>query len=141
MNLQTFRLLVIALLLLSLGTIVAEMTTTSMLPESLQTYVESRNSDLTPMLGVAILLALSVLALAFISCIGLLIPWRPARLLYTVSYLLSFPIYFMVGPTVSTEITTFLTALGMFLGGVIWALIYFSPIKVHFEPHGEPLAP
>jgi len=47
----------------------------------------------------------------------------------------------MVGPTVSTEITAFLTQLGMFLGGVIWGLIYFSPLKVHFQPHGEPLAP
>ena len=141
MSLGTFRLLVIALLLLSLGTVVAEMTTTALLPEALQAYVESAHSEITPMFGIAILLALSVLALAFISCIGLLIPWRPARLLYTLSYVLSFPLYLMIGPTVSTEITTFLTALGMFLGGVIWALIYFSPVKAHFQPHGEPLAP
>jgi hypothetical protein len=141
MSLGTFRLLVVVLLLLSLGTVVAEMTTTSLLPEALQAYVESAHAEITPMFGVAILLALSVLALAFISCIGLLIPWRPARLLYTLSYLFSFPLYLMVGPTVSTEITATLTSLGTFLGGVIWALIYFSPIKVHFEPHGEPPAP
>ena len=141
MSLGIFRILVIAELLISLATAVADAATTSMLPESLQSYLESSHAELTPMLGVAILLALSVLALAFISCIGLLIPWRPARLLYTLSYALAFPVYFLVGPQVSTPITAFLTAIGMFLGGVIWALIYFSPVKVHFEPAGEPLAP
>jgi len=141
MSLNTFRILVIAELLLSLATVVADLTTGSMLPEPLQAYLESTSAELTPLLGIAILLALSVLGLALISCIGLLIPWRPARLLYTLSYLFSFPIYLMVGPTVSTEITAFLTQFGMFLGGVIWGLIYFSPLKVHFQPHGEPLAP
>jgi hypothetical protein len=141
MSLSTFRILVIAELLISLATVVADMASASMLPEPLREYLESSSEELTPALGVAILLALSVLALAFISCIGLLIPWRPARLLYTLSYALSFPVYFLVGPQVSTQITAFLTALGMFIGGVIWALIYFSPVKVHFQPHGEPLAP
>ena len=141
MSLRTLRILVIVELLISLATIVADVATTSMLPEALRAYVESSHAELTPMMGIAILLALSVLCLALISCIGLLIPWRPARLLYTLSYLFSFPIYLLVGPTVSTEITAFLTQLGMFLGGVIWALIYFSPVKVHFQPHGEPLAP
>src|SRR5687768_14297044 len=141
MSLAKFRILVIAELVVFLATIVADLATASMLPEPLKEYVETSQTDLTPMFGLAILLGLSVLALAFISCIGLLIPWRPARILYTLSYLLSFPIYLMVGPTVSTEITGFLTALGMFLGGAVWALIYFSPIKAHFEPAGEPLAP
>ena len=141
MSLRTLRILVIVELLISLATAVADMATTSMLPESLQLYLESSAAELTPMMGMAILLALSVLALAFISCIGLLIPWRPARLLYTLSYLFSFPVYFLVGPQVSTQITAFLTSLGMFLGGLIWALIYFSPVKIHFEPAGEPLAP
>ena len=141
MSLAKFRIFVIAELVVFLATIVADLATTSMLPQPLRDYVESSQTDLTPMFGIAILLGLSVLALAFISCIGLLIPWRPARILYTLSYLLSFPIYLLVGPTVSSELTGFLTALGMFLGGVVWALIYFSPIKVHFEPAGEPLAP
>ena len=141
MSLVKFRIFVIAELVVFLATIVADLGTSSMLPEPLKAYVESSQTELTPMFGLAVLLGLSVLALAFISVIGLLIPWRPARILYTLSYLLSFPIYLMVGPTVSTEVTGFLTSLGMFLGGVVWALIYFSPLKVHFEPAGEPLAP
>jgi hypothetical protein len=37
-------------------------------------------------------------------------------------------------PLVSTGTTEFFSELASMLGGAIWTLLYFSPLKVHFDP-------
>lgn len=114
----------------------------SQLPETLRDYKESIGATPTPGLLAGVLLAFSVILLALIGTIGLLFFWRPARIIYTIATLAAFPLSFPFGPIVSTEWTHFFTTASTCLGGVIWALMYFSaPIVDEFEDSGESEVP
>jgi hypothetical protein len=142
MNAKLFRILVVTEILLSIAVIVSDIVTRHQLPAELQQFhwaggedamnAEMRASDWVLAFG-----GLSLVALGMVSLIGLLFLWRPARLLYTVTYILAFPLVLMAGPSVSTAITETLGEISNFLGGVIWALLYFSSIKERFETDAD----
>ena len=144
MTAKTFRILVAAEILLMIATMVSDMVTGYQLPEELRPFqmgaggsapeAEMRASEWVLAFG-----GLSIVTLVVVSLIGLLLLWRPARLLYTLSYVVAIPILLFAGPSVSTAITETVGELSSFLGGVIWALLYFSPIKRYFET--DPDAP
>ena len=144
MSTRTFRILVILDIVLALMAVVADFAFHGSLPAALQDYLKAEQDaefNNSPLTWIMILGALGVAALGLTSTIGLLLLWRPARFLYTLTYALSWPLYLLVGPNVTTAPAHMLYDMSSFLAGVIWALIYFSPLKVHFQPHGEPPAP
>ena len=127
MTTKTFRILVLVSLVLSIASIVSEIMAGSQLPEPLREYREEMQRNMTPALLAAVLGALSVVLLGFIGTVGLLFFWRPGRIIYTIAIVAAFPLSFMFGPIISTELSHFLLVASTFLGGVIWALMYFSP--------------
>jgi len=138
MTTKIFRILVAVSLALSIASVISEIMSGSQLPEPLRAYKASIGATPTAGLLAGALVALSVVLLGLIGTIGLLFFWRPARTLYTISTVAAFPLSFMFGAIVSTEWTHFLTITSTFLGGVIWALMYFSdPIVDEFEEFGE----
>lgn len=136
MNAKIFRILVLAEILLVIAVIVSDVATRGQLPEELRRFHEGAaefGAEMGARQWVLVFGGLSLAALALASLIGLLFLWRPARLLYTLSYVLAFPVLLLAGPNVSTAITDTISELASFLGGVLWALIYFSPVKQYFE--------
>ena len=136
MSVRTFRILVVTLLLLTIGIVVADSATRSHLPEPLRAYLDAEDkvqAEMPPRLMVLAFGAIAVASLAFISSIGLLVLWRPARLLYTLSFVIALPLYLVMDPVIYSGTTEFLNELASLLGGAIWALLYFSPIKSHFD--------
>jgi hypothetical protein len=144
MNAKSFRILVVAEILLMIATMVSDFLTGYQLPEELRPFhmgggSNGPDAELNASEWVLAFGGLSIVALAVVSLIGLLFLWRPARPLYTLTYIIAFPVLLMAGPSVSTAITDTIGELSSFLGGVIWALLYFSPIKQYFET--DPDAP
>ena len=136
MSVRTFRILVVTLLLLTIGIVVADSATRSHLPEPLRAYLDAEDkvqAEMPPRLMVLAFGAIAVASLALISSIGLLVLWRPARLLYTLSFVIALPLYLVMDPVIYSGTTEFLNELASLFGGAIWALLYFSPIKSHFD--------
>ena len=143
MKVNTFRMLVILDIVLALLAMAADFGLESQLPQALQDYRAAEGEEdfeNNPQMWVLIFGALCVLPLGIVSTIGLLVLWRPARLLYTLTYVLSWPLYLFAGASVTTGLAHMLYDMSSVLAGVIWALIYFSPLKVHFERETEHLA-
>lgn len=142
MSVTTFRLLLAALVLLTIGIVISDTLSRAQLPEPLKAYLDAEDNaepKMNPTMMAVGFMALSVGALAIISTIGLFVLWRPARILYTLSFVVALPLYLLMGPTINTGLTEFLSELASFLGGVIWALIYFSPLRQHFDRPTQPL--
>lgn len=138
MTTKIFRILVAVSLALSIASVVSELMSGSQLPEPLKAYKDSIGETPTPGLLAGLLVAFSVVLLGLIGTVGLLFFWRPARTLYTIATVAAFPLSFGFGAFVWTEWTHFLTITSTFLGGVVWALMYFSePIVEEFEEFGE----
>ena len=143
MSKTSFRILVFATLILGIASAVAEFAMERYLPETLQAYRREMNgaeAEMTPQFLMVAFGGLSVLVLWLVGTIGLLFLWRPARILYTLATILSFPLFLAIGPWVQHQVTAFLDGVALFLGGIVWALIYFSPIKEHFERPAESAA-
>ncbi len=144
MSTRTFRVLVILDIALALMAVLADFAFQGTLPAALQDYLKAEQDaefNNSPGMWILIVGAMSVLGLGLAATVGLLLLWRPARLLYTLTYAVSWLLYLFVGASVVTAPAHMLYDMSSFLAGVIWALIYFSPLKIHFEPAGEPLAP
>jgi hypothetical protein len=138
MTTKILRILVLVSLVLSIASVVSEIVSVQQLPEPLREYREKMGEDLTPGLLAGVLAALSVVLLGLIGTVGLLFFWRPGRILYMIATVAAFPLSFAFGPVVSTELTHFLTVTSTFLGGVIWALMYFSPpLQDEFDESGS----
>lgn len=141
MTRTSFRILVIITFLIGVAGMVAEFATDQFLPETLREYRKQFDeSEMSPRLLAVAFAGLSIFVLWIVGTIGLLFLWRPARILYTLANILAFPISIAFGPVVQHEATAFLTLVSTFLGGIIWALIYFSPIKDYFERPAESAA-
>ena len=143
MNVNTFRFLVILDVVLALLAMAADFGLANQLPQALQDYRAAEGEEEfenNPQMWVLIFGALCVLVLGIVSTIGLLVLWRPARLLYTLTYVLSWPLYLLAGASVMTGAAHMLYEMSSVLAGVIWGLIYFSPLKTHFERGSEQLA-
>lgn len=142
MKVNSFRALVILDIVIAGLAMVADYGFESQLPQALQDYRAAEGEadfENNPRMWVLIFGALSVLALGIVSVVGLLVLWRPARLLYTLTYVLSWPLYLLAGASVMTGAAHMLYDMSSVLAGVIWGLIYFSPLKEHFERGTEQL--
>ena len=137
MTTRVFRILVLISLVLSIASVVSEIMSGSQLPEPLREHREKMGEEMTPRLLAGVMVALSVMLLGFIGTVGLLFFWRPARPIYTIATVAAFPLSFAFGPIVSTELNHFLMVTSTFLGGVIWASMYFSPaVQEEFDESG-----
>ncbi len=132
----TFRLLILAEILLRIGDGVADHFGESSLPEALRNfpyenwYDGASKTVLVTMAGCLALLVLGQIG----AYVGLLLFWRPARALYlalVVGEILftSFFSSFYVGPALSFG----LAEASRVVAGVILALVYWSPVKALFE--------
>lgn len=143
MSVSAFRVLVMVCLLFAVAAPISDVASRAQLPEPLKAYLDAEDEaegEINSPLILLAFVAIGVGTLAIIATAGLLLLWRPARLLYTISYVMALPLYFFMGPTISTGVTEFLNYGATFLGGVIWALIYFSPLKQFFDTPAQPLA-
>ena len=143
MKVNTFRALVILDIVIALLGVAADYAFESQLPQALRDYQAAEGEadfENNPQMWVLIFGGLCVLTLGIISTIGLLVLWRPARLLYTLTFVLSWPLYVLAGASVTTGTAHMLYDMSSVLAGVILGLIYFSPLKVHFERGTEQLA-
>jgi hypothetical protein len=134
MTTKIFRVLILISLALTIASIVSEIMTGPQLPEPLREYREQMGENVTGGFLLGVFAALGVVLLGIIGTIGLLFFWRPARAIYTIATIAAFPLSFAFGPMISTELSHFLLVTSTFLGGVIWALMYFSPaVQEEFE--------
>src|SRR5688572_22564596 len=120
MNAKIFRILVATEIFLTIAVLVADIATRNQLPDELRRFhwaaADNADAEMRPAEWVLAFGGLSLLALGVVSMIGLLFLWRPARLLYTLTYILALPLVLMAGPTVSTAITETIGELSSFLG-------------------------
>src|SRR5688500_7750935 len=142
MSVTAFRILVIVDILLAVMGVVADIALESFLPQALRDYKATEgDGEFGNNLKTWVLASggFGVLVVGMTATIGLLCLWRPARWLYTLACLLSWPLYVLAGSNVSTGVGHMFLDISTFLGGVIWALIYFSPLKIYFDRPTEPL--
>jgi hypothetical protein len=132
MSRQAFRGWVVFSIVLMIAWIVADFATVGQLPEDLREFRQA-DPELTPVMAAAIFGAIAIMVLYLIALAGLLAFWRPARVLYLVATIGGFLLVFFVGPSVTTAISEGLAYLDCALSGFILALLYFSPIKAHFD--------
>lgn len=128
-----FRALVVASVVLGVLSGVVDVLFPSLVPSELQTALEqleaARESNMFVEGGFAIALLLAGL----VSTVGLLVFWKPARLLYVASFLASYVFIGMIGPHLSSGPSETVALLSEFLAGVVAALMYTQPIGAYFE--------
>jgi hypothetical protein len=136
MSLTTyFRALLCIFVGLVFAEIAADLTTTSWLPDPLREYVEAQMKDDTISSGLMMLALFATLAmgLMLVSVAGLWLLWRPARMLYTL-FLLSLACAVAAsGTVVQSALTSVLGFMNTIIAGAILAMIYFSPLREHFD--------
>ena len=129
------------LLLLHLGLIFGELAsgpaTISSLPEPLRNFAEQQIKEPEKTLGANLeslaLVLIFGLAVLGVSMVGLWLLWRPARMLFTL-YLLCLAIAIVLsGPLVETSLTSVLSYMNTIIAGLILGMIYFSPLREHFD--------
>ena len=133
------RILIVVEISLGIISVVVSLLTESALPEPLRAFVKAE-SEAEMAVGTMIMIATTIplLILFFMSSIGLIFFWRPARIVYltaTVAGLLLTPFF---GPYVDAGWGTAFDEAAILVSGVILALIYFSPLKDLYE---KPVAP
>jgi hypothetical protein len=130
-----FRALLCIFLLLVVAEVASGALTVGWLPEPLRKYVEAE-MDRPPDAQMAVLALFSLLSLALliVSSLGLFYFWRPARMLYTVCLLTLGCAVAASGTVVESALSTVFSYMNTIIAGVILGMIYFSPIREHFEP-------
>lgn len=130
----SLRLLIIAEVVLGIGSVVAYYLGETSLPEALR-FFESEKFDDTAGPALIIVLGLMVLLLLalIVAWIGLFVFWQPARLLYLVTTVLALLLMPFFGPYVETGLSYTLTEAASIVAGIILALVYFSPLKELYE--------
>jgi hypothetical protein len=69
--------------------------------------------------------------------VGLLMFWRPARMLTLISCLLDVVLASFINPTIEPGAVIGFDYLSMLITGMIIGLVYFSPVKGFFEKTGQ----
>lgn len=134
-----FRLLVIGEIVLGILTIIVHTLTESTLPPPLLEYVESQPSGSITGLDIFLFAAAAgILIMLVVSSVGLLVFWRPSRLLYLLTLVVALLIAPLLGPEVNTGWEAPFDEAASVVSGAILALAYFSPIKVLFEKPANP---
>ncbi|BCW94144.1 MAG: hypothetical protein KatS3mg007_2038 [Thermoanaerobaculum sp.] len=128
------RTLIVGMIVLGSVSVVVSLVTESLLPDPLRAYAEAEwEANLTGRDVVMLAVAILVIIAWFVSCIGLFLFWRPARILYLITItagLLLTPLY---GPYVDAGWGTMFEDAAVILSGVILALVYLSPLKGLYE--------
>jgi hypothetical protein len=134
-----FRALLCIFTLLVVAEIASDVLTVQWLPDPLRQHVEARmnNSELNSEVAVLLILSLAALALMVASVVGLWVFWRPARLLYTLFLLVFACAIAASGTIVQTALTSVLSFMYSVIAGVILGMIYFSPLRDLFEASSE----
>lgn len=132
-----FRALLCVFLLLIIAEIASDVLTVGWLPEPLRKHVEEQTDpNRPPSAALAMLVIFSLLSLSLLlaSSIGLFFFWRPARMLFTLCLLTIACSVAASGTVVESALTTVFSYMNTVISGVILGMIYFSPIREHFEP-------
>jgi hypothetical protein len=131
-----FRALLCVFLLLVIAEVASDIMTVGWLPEPLRKHVEEQmkpGGPVTPDLAILAMFSLLSLSLMLVSLIGLWLFWRPARMLYTLCLLTLGCAVAASGTVVESALTTVLSYMNTVIAGVILGMIYFSPVREHFE--------
>jgi len=132
-----FRTLLALHVLLIVGELTSGQLTTSTLPEPLRNYLELQyknpENTIGPNLEALSWVSLFGMSLLLVSMIGLWVLWRPARMLFT-AYLLCLAVAIVLaGPLVESSLTSVLAFMNTIISGLILGMIYFSPLREHFD--------
>ena len=132
-----FRTLLALHVVLIAGEITSGQLTISGLPEPLRNYLELHYKTPEKTIGANLetlaWVTLFGLSLLLVSMIGLWVLWRPARMLFT-AYLLCLAVAIVLsGPLVESPLTSVLAFMNTIISGLILGMIYFSPLREHFD--------
>lgn len=132
-----FRTLLLLYVLLIFGELASGPATIDTLPEALRKFAQDQYDNPEKSVGANFqalgLVLLACLAMMITSLVGLWLLWRPARMLFTV-YLLSLAVAIVLaGPLVESSLTSVLAFMNTIISGLILGMIYFSPLREHFE--------
>jgi hypothetical protein len=132
-----FRTLLALHVLLIVGELTSGQLTRAGLPEPLRNYLELHYKTPEKTVGTNLealaWVSLFGMTLLLVSMIGLWVLWRPARMLFT-TYLLCLAIAIVLsGPLVESSLTSVLAFMNTIISGLILGMIYFSPLRDHFD--------
>jgi hypothetical protein len=132
-----FRTLLALHVVLIAGEITSGQLTISGLPDPLRNYLEQHYKTPEKTVGANLealaWVTLFGLSLLLVSMIGLWVLWRPARMLFT-AYLLCLAVAIVLsGPLVESPLTSVLAFMNTIISGLILGMIYFSPLREHFD--------
>jgi hypothetical protein len=134
-----FRTLLALHVLLIAGELTSGRLTISGLPEPLRNYLELqyKNPEKTigPNLEALSWVSLVGMGLLLTSMIGLWMLWRPARMFFTLYLLCLAVAVVLAGPVVESSLTSVLAFMNTIISGLILGMIYFSPLREHFDAH------
>lgn len=116
-------------------TITAEFALNWTLPERLRGY-EFGNLGIAGAMTLFPLWVAIVLA-TFVSWIGLINFWQPARVIYAGAWVAWLLLLVAAGPSVTTGAGAAIETLEHLVGGAILALVYFSDLSKRFEEEDE----
>ena len=133
-----FRALLLIYTSLIFGEIASVPLTMDSLPETLRNFAEEQWSQELPdeQVNSLALVSLCALSLMVVSLTGLFLLWRPARMLFTV-YLLTIAIAVVLsGSLVQSSLTSVLSFMNTIISGLMLGMLYFSPLRKHFDKLG-----
>jgi len=137
---STFRLLLAAEVFFHISGVVVSALTANLLPIELRTFMRtaptadfSTSSDWV-VLGQGVIF----LGVFFASRIGLFVFWRRAREIYLVSVILLVGLTPFFGPHIDAGWGRALDSLAFISSGLIFAIVYFSPLSQNFSVAAPP---
>lgn len=137
MSKQKFRLFLVINWLLVLAYIVVSITTESLLPPEIQSYLDAQlNTPITLFEIVLLIIGVVYFIFCIVLSVGLFLfkKWAKAILLpSSVLSLLLFLLVFNTKPVIETGWASFIGDILSLFEGIILALVYFSPISRMFE--------
>jgi hypothetical protein len=131
---QNLRILIVAEIVLAVAAGVVSYATWSLLPEPLLMYLrEEVRGPMTPKQVVQFGIGSLYVLVFLVASIGLFLCWRPARILYLFTAIISVLLTPFFGPHVDAGWGQMLTEASQVLSGGIIALVYFSQLKELYE--------
>lgn len=132
-----FRVLLLLYVTLIFAEVASGPATMETLPEPLRKFAQEQyeNPEKTvgpnvDLLGTVLLIGLAVM---LVSLVGLWVLWRPARMLFTIYLLCLAVAIVLAGPLVESSLTSVLAFMNTIISGLILGMIYFSPLREHFD--------
>ena len=133
--------LVIADFALVMFTVAAEFALNWTLPVPLRPYAAQPQPEFD-LLGIVLFpWWLAIVAVTFVSWIGLLNYWWPSRILYAAAWVLWLGLVSASGPSVMTGVGAAIETLEHLVGGAIIGIVYFSDLSKRFEDTDLETAP